>query len=217
MTDHPTPCSSCGTPHIAYNGRPGCAGHKSSDPTTPCGREPMEGGTVCLTHGGGAPQVRAAAERRGQERAALVALESFGLPVEVDPHTALLQDLHRTAGAVAWLGAIVADIGQADVVWGRTREKTGGDDAGTTHEAGVNTWIKLWQEERRHLVAVSSACVKAGIEERRIRVVEAQAVLLAGTVSRILDRLGLSESQRALVATVVPEELRATAELESLS
>ena len=175
----------------------------------------MTGQRVCRMHGGSAPQALSAAERRGQERAALLALEAFGVPVEVDPHTALLQELHRTAGAVAWVGAIVADLEQSSITWGRTREKVGGDDAGVTHEAGTNAWVKLWQEERRHLVAVSAACVKAGIEERRIRVVEAQAQLLAGTVSRILDQLELTAAQRELVATVVPAELRATAELEA--
>ncbi len=203
----PMPCTTCGEPHTK------CSAHTRSG--RPCGQKPMAGQRVCRMHGGSAPQSLAAAERRGQERSALLAMESFGVPVEVDPHTALLQELHRTAGAVAWLGAIVADLDQDDVVWGRTRVKTGGDDAGTTHEAGANVWVRLWQEERRHLVAVSAACVKAGIEERRIQVVEAQAVLLAGTVSRILERLDLSDVQRGLVAVVVPEELRATAELEA--
>lgn len=170
-------------------------------------------------HGGSAPQSIAAAERRRQERVALLALESFGIPVEVDPHTALLQELHRTAGAVAWLGAIVADIDRDDLAWGRTEEveKTSGEFPGTdtTSAAKPNVWYELWIRERKHLLDVSKACLTAGIEERRIRVVEAQAQLLAGTITRVLDRLDLSDAQRALVVTVVPEELRATAELEA--
>lgn len=34
---------------------------------------------------------------------ASAAVAEFGLPLEVAPHEALLQELHRTAGRVAWL------------------------------------------------------------------------------------------------------------------
>ena len=40
-----------------------CAGH-SSRTGLPCKKRPIKGGTVCQTHGGGAPQVKAAAEKR---------------------------------------------------------------------------------------------------------------------------------------------------------
>jgi len=50
-----------------------------------CRRAPIPGGTVCMMHGGAAPQVAAAARRRLQDRAARVAcfdlgLEGFGQP-----------------------------------------------------------------------------------------------------------------------------------------
>ncbi|NUS54724.1 MAG: hypothetical protein HOV66_07660 [Streptomycetaceae bacterium] len=159
-------------------------------------------------HGGAAPQAIEAASRRRAERQALLAVETFGLPREIDPHTALLEELHRTAGAVEWLGAVVADLQRGDVVWGMTQEKVGGEDAGTTWESGVNTWVQLWQAERKHLVDVSKACASAGIEERRIRLAESQGQLLAGVVRAVLDRLGLSEEQRVLAGVVVPEEFR---------
>lgn len=200
MTDHPT-------------NTPRCTGTAKSTGER-CKRRPIPGGTVCVKHGGGAPQVKAAAAARLVERAAIVALESFGIPRPVDPHTALLEELHRTAGAVQWLGAIVADLDRGDVVWGLTREKTGGDDHGSTREAKPNAWVELWHRERRHLVEVSKACVSAGIEERRIRLAESQGQLLASVVRGVLDRLGLSEEQRVLAGRVVPEEFRRLAELE---
>lgn len=197
----------------------------SSDPTVPrqctatskatgnrCRRSAVLDGTVCPMHGGKAPQVRNAIERRRQERAAVLAVESFGLPVVVDPHTALLEELHRTAGAVAWLGAVVADIDRADLVWGQTREKVGGDDHGVTHEARPNAWVTLWQSERKHLVDVSRECIKAGIEERRVRLAESAGQELAAVLRRVLDRLGLSAEQQSLALEVVPEEFRRLAE-----
>lgn len=173
-----------------------------------CKRRPIPGGPVCVKHGGGAPAVQAAADRRLLERKAVLAVETFGLPREVDPHTALLEELHRTAGVVTWLGAVVADLDKDDVVWGQTRSKVGGDDAGVTHEAGVNVWVKLWNEQRRHLVDVAKACVSAGIEERRIQLAESQGQQLAAVVRAVLERLDLDDRQRQLVTVVVPEEFR---------
>lgn len=199
MTDRP-PCTRCGHTHDR------CTAHTSAG--NPCKKSPRVGQDVCANHGGNAPQAIAAAARRQQDRAALLAVETFGLPVQVDPHTALLEELHRTAGAVAWLGAIVADLDRENITWGLTREKIGGEDRGTTKEAGTNAWVQLWQTERRHLVDVAKACVNAGIEERRVRLAEDAGRTLAGVVRAVLERLELTTEQRALVPVVVPEELR---------
>ena len=199
MTD-PDTCPRCGQPHTR------CAAHNNRG--GPCGRPPAKGQHVCLKHGAGTAAAKAAAQVRLQQRAAQKALETFGLPVVIDPHTALLDELHRTAGAVAWLGAIVADLDQDDVTWGRTRDKTGGEDRGTTYEARPNAWVQLWQTERRHLIDVAKACVNAGIEERRVRLAEDAGRVLASVISAVLGRLELTSEQQARVSVVVPEELR---------
>lgn len=178
-----------------------------------CKRRPIPGGTVCSMHGGKAPQVAAAAEARLQARQALLAAETFGLPREVDPHTALLEELHRTAGAVQWLGAIVADLDRKDVVWGKTREVRGtasdeGADNGTTYAAQTNAFVRLWQEERDRLAKVAKTCVDVGIEERRVRLAESAGQQLAAVIRAVLDRLELTDGQRSLAVQVVPDELR---------
>ena len=185
-----------------------------------CKRPPTVGGTVCAMHGGKAPQVKAAIERRRQERAAVLAVESFGLPREVDPHAALLEELHRTAGAVQWLGAVVSDIERDALVWGDAKETHGahqdeGEKVRSEKRAGVNVWVQLWQAERKHLVDVSRECIKSGIEERRVRVAEAAGQQLASVVRAVLDRLGLTDEQRSLALVVVPEEFRRLGELEA--
>lgn len=144
-----------------------------------------------------------------QERAAVVALESFGVPIVVDPHTALIQELHRTAGAVEWVGAIVADIDRKDLVWGKTKVKRGGDDHGTTKEAKPNIWYELWARERKHLVDVAAACVKAGIEERRIQLETRQAQVVVATFERALLRAALSDEQRHELKVIAAEEFMA--------
>jgi hypothetical protein len=195
-----------------HDGRPVCGGEKRGGGT--CTQAagwgtPHPGVGRCKLHGGSTPSHVAAAQKVEAERA----VATFGLPRDIDPHEALLEELHRTAGAVAWLGAVVAELETGDVVWGKVREKVGGDDRGTTHEAGVNTWVRLWQAERAHLVAVSAQCIKAGIDERRMQLAEGAGEQLAGVLRAVFGRLDLSEGQWALVAVVVPEELRKLATL----
>lgn len=178
-----------------------------------CKRRPIPGGTVCAMHGGKTPAVAAKAQERLLARQALVAAEAFGLPREVDPHTALLEELHRTAGAVQWLGALVADLERESIVWGKVKETHGtqlehGTDNGTTKAAAVNVWVRLWQEERDRLAKVAKTCVDVGIEERRVRLAESAGQQLAAVIRSVLDRLELSDVQRSLAVQVVPDELR---------
>jgi len=201
MTDDPRTCTRCGEPHDR------CAGHNRAG--RPCRQQRQPGQRVCHLHGGRSPQAIAAADERLRLAEAQRALEAFGVPVVVDPHTALLQELHRTAGAVAWLGAQVQGLETEELVWGVTREKTGGDDHGTTRESKPNAWYVLWAAERKHLTEVAAACVKAGIEERRVRLAEDQGRLLASVVEQVLEGLNLSEEQRGLVPRVVPAAFRA--------
>ena len=82
--------------------------------------------------------------------------------------------------------------------------------------------LELYECERRHLVAVTTAALSAGIEERRVQMAEQQGALVAGVISRALSgilsrliELGLAEELRAqlpvMVGEVVPRELRALA------
>src|SRR5438445_284324 len=72
----------------------------------------------CRLHGGKTRthQVAAQAEMVRQ------AVVTYGLPREVDPSQALLEEVHRTAGHVAWLAAKVAQLDEADLFWGVTEE-----------------------------------------------------------------------------------------------
>src|SRR4051794_592389 len=111
-------CAKCGQVHTR------CGGHRKRD-GAPCRRQPRTGAPVCLVHGGGAPQVKAAADRRVREGRARRDVETFGLPVEVDPAEALLEEVQRTAGHVAWLSEQVRGIDADDLIWGRTKTRQG--------------------------------------------------------------------------------------------
>lgn len=184
-----------------------------------CGRYPVPGGTVCTSHGGRAPQVRAAAARRLEEQAAQAAVTTLGLPLDVSPTEALLEEVRWTAGHVHWLRARVQDLGEADtdggrhpLVWGTTKvsKKGTGQFPGTDRlkAAAPSVWYQLYVKEREHLVTVAAAALKAGVEERRVRLAESQGELVAMVIRRILDALDLTPEQTQLVPVVVPRELR---------
>lgn len=222
-----------------------------------CCASPIRGATRCKRHGGASPQAKAAAARRIAEQEAQELMEkaitTLGLKgKDIDPATALLEEISWTYAHVQWLRAKVQELtenqtlvrgtedryeftddgdtrftagnnesanpGAHSLVWGQTeyRDKTGGDDAGQTvvEQAGINIWYQLYMKEREHLAKVSALALKAGIEERKIKLAESQGELVAAVLQRILNALNLSPAQWEQVPVIVPRELRALASLE---
>lgn len=201
-------CGTCGQIHVAaLVGHRPCIRHRSRS-GAPCRGNAMLGLEVCGAHGGRARQVKAAGRRRAAEQKARTLVQTYGLKIETTATEALLEEVKWTAGHVQWLREKVAELEEQALVWGRTREKAGGDDWGRTDEAKPNAFLVLYQTERTHLVKVCSEAIKAGIEERRVRLAEQQGALVADVIKRILDDLGLTPTQQAQVAEVVPRHLR---------
>jgi hypothetical protein len=183
---------------------PRCTGHvkgtredRADRRGQPCGNWPMTGQDVCALHGGKSQQARKAAVERVAEGKALAAVAAFGLPRDVSPTEALLEEVRWSAGHVAWLRDRIAERGEAP-----TRELV-------TPEG--RALLDLYGEERDRLVRISKTTLDAGVEERRVQLAESQGALVAGAIRRILVRLNLTPEQELLVGTVVPTELRALA------
>ena len=62
----------------------------------------------------------------------------------------------------------------------------------------------LEAQERDRCVRFAKTAHDMGVADREIRLAESQGALLAGAITRILDALELSPSQRALIPAVVP-------------
>lgn len=152
-----------------------------------------------------------AAERLAEAKAEKL-VNGLGLARDIDAHTALLEELHRTAGVVAWISQRVADLDPEGIIWGVSERQHGLEKDFltdlTTEGVGLHMWVQLWHKERQHLLNVSKACISAGIEERRVRLAEQEGQMLAQVLRAVLDRLELTPAQRKLVSEVVPQELR---------
>lgn len=190
--------------------QPRCKAH-SKQTGQQCGLTAAPGSTVCRFHGAGAPAVKAKAQQRLDQAEAAEMARSFGLPQDIDPQTAILDELHRTAGSVAWLTEIVSGFDRERVVNGVTKIETRtGFQAGrvVTVEGKPSAWIELWQSERRHLVQVSTAAHRMGIDVAQTKAIETAGQVLAAAITRILDRLSLSGRQQMVAGQVVPDVLR---------
>lgn len=178
-----------------------------------CQNKAVPGGKTCRMHGSATKAARSAGDKRVAEEHAARAVATYGLPREVDPAVALLEEVHRSAGHVTWLQQKVAELAPEELVWGVTEEvnKTATEFSGVdvTSAAKPNVWLDLYQRERKHLADVCKAALAAGIAERQVRLAEQQGALLVGVIQKILDDLALTAEQRELVPTVVPRHLRA--------
>ncbi len=176
-----------------------------------CRRPSMKGGTVCASHGGKSPQAKAAAARRLAEQEAAKAVRLFATPVDIDPARALVELVQWTAGEVAyWREQVraLADENPATLTWGIVREKVGGEDHGTTLEAKPNVAYLMLTDAQDRLAKYAAAALKAGVEERRVKLAEDQGELVARVIRSILDQLNLTSEQQARVPEVVPAQLR---------
>lgn len=191
-------------------GRRTCNGHRKDG--SDCEGPAVTGQDKCRMHlGKKARDVIA-------EAAVRTLVQTYGRRIDTTPTEALLAEVQWTAGHVAWLRARVQEIesdalveatdAEHPLVWGVTKEKTGGDDYGITKEAAPNIWLRLYQQERTHLAKVCTDAIRVGIEERRVRLAEQQGELVAQVIRAILADLQLTPEQLARVPEVVPRHLR---------
>lgn len=196
-----------------------CTAHKTDG--TPCKAWAIKGANVCRVHGGSLKRVKAAAARRVQEQKLRKAAErTLGGPVDVSPTEALLDEIRWTAGHVKWLRERVQDLEEAQLTWGTTRTEQSADDSKTIQTASPSVVYDLYARERTHLVNVTAAALKAGVEERRVRLAEQQGDLITQVIRTALDGIhrrlttagmsgALDAAWRDAITTEVPQALRA--------
>lgn len=180
-----------------------------------CTKTAIEGGTVCRYHGGASPQARkAAAERVATEKAAAAA-RLFALPKDINPADALIDLVKWTAGEVDYWRAEVQRIAEHEptkLTAGVTRVEKGTRDRAAVDMRTIETVphiaYRMLTDAQERLAKFATAALRAGVDERRVKLAEDQGMLVAQVIRAVLDQLDLSPEQAAKVPEVVPAQLR---------
>ncbi|NDL58619.1 hypothetical protein [Phytoactinopolyspora mesophila] len=74
-------------------------------------------------------------------------------------------------------------------------------------EESVRALVGLEQKERELVMQFSEKCVKAGLNERLVKLAEQQAQMMAGAIESVLGKLNLTSDQQAIAGEIVVLEL----------
>lgn len=152
----------------------------------------------------------------------------MGVPLDVEPHEALLECIRIAAGEVQYASMRIAELDESEAV-GAARatltrplkeEKGAEDPAHLVEEVRLeapqlHVWIRVRQHAMDRLVNYSATALKAGLEERVVRVAERQGHMLAEAIRGVLRDLGVAD--RPEVASVVRKHLTLIAGQESVA
>jgi hypothetical protein len=198
-----------------------CGGQRANEPegvlcTRPKGwGTPHPGVGRCKRHAGStANHVKAASLEIAKRECA-----TLGLAVETTPADALIQEVWEACGNVEFYRSLIQELPthpEPDVhVAGD--ESDGSDhwergDTGiygrTYHVSGLPTGegkehilLRLYNDERKRKLEAASAALRAGVDERRVRLAEADATWITAAFVQTLETMGLAgrvEEFRAL-------------------
>lgn len=194
-------CRKCGEVHER------CAAHVKGKP---CRRWPNTDLKVCNTHGGASRMARRKQHEMGQRQELEIAARRFALRKDVDPASALLDLVHYQAGVVAFWREQVEKVPEDQLTWGVLKkvDKTGGlwEELTETTGAAVDLTYQLLREAQKDLAEYAGAALKAGIDERRVRIVEQQGELFGQAQRSILTAM-LEETVKVLRAAGVQDDV----------
>jgi Phage terminase, small subunit len=172
---------------------------------SPCHGTVMEGLTVCKMHGGGTSTAKVKHLAAQQARLNPMA----GQPMNVTPAQALLWRIGVLAGEVARLDETVAALEAEDLTWGRMSESDS-EETGkkTVYGARLSLWVQLRAMRERELRELCEASLRAGVEERLVRVAEMQGAAIAKMLILVLtEDFGIDRADPR-IAEKLPGRLR---------
>ncbi|MHB8573562.1 MAG: hypothetical protein ACYDAY_11525 [Candidatus Dormibacteria bacterium] len=126
----------------------------------------------------------------------------LGVPVEVDPHQALLDMVWEAAGNVAFYRQRVQQLADDELT---SRTKLGAEQ--------LQGLVTLYNDERKRLADFAKACIAAGIAERAVRLAESQADAMVALVQHVIDSpaLNLTAEQKEIARGAAITHLRVLA------
>lgn len=137
--------------------------------------------------------------------------QMFGEKQEMHPAEALVQLVHYKAGEVMyWRGKIMEleELGLEILSTEVVKEVDGPMGPTVTTETRPHPWYEMLRVAERDLAAYCSTALRAGVEERQVRIAEAMGGQILEMLETVLAELDLTGTQQSLAAEVVPRVLR---------
>lgn len=179
-----------------------------------CKRYPLHGTTVCRTHGGLSPRTQAAARRRIALENARREIARLGGLIDIEPLDALLEMVQESAANVAAYRLAISELG-IHVSGEEHHEGSTGvaiassfDDKGKRDPAAPHILVAMYDTERDRLAKYSKMCLDAGVDERRVRIVEAQAQQLGAVVDAAVRALNPTPDQYRTAVQAAAKAMR---------
>lgn len=178
------PCTRCGVAHLTAKGGLACSGH-SKRTGQACTNPPMHGQTVCRMHGGSTAAARAAGARRVEQARVTAGIGQVLDELEEqladrDPLEALLDAVVRARAMATVLGSML----DAD-------------------KPGFPARLELYERWVAMQARTAKLALDAGVDERQVRIAEAQAEQLATVLRTFAGLLLAAVSDR--IPAAVPE------------
>jgi len=139
----------------------------------------------------------------------------MGTPIDVDPHDAIVHAIRITAGEVRYCDEQIRRLTEDELFerpletsiqqlpsgkWVQIEEKRTGEV--------ISRWVTLRDDALANLVKYSKWAIEVGIDERRVRVAERVADVIAPLLSDLAIDLNLNDEQRRLLPAVIDRRMR---------
>ena len=166
----------------------------------------MRESTLCRTHGA-APAIRNAVQRRQAasdvKRRAIQRLQKEGLP-DIHGAEAVIEILEERLSVQVAMSRALDDI---------VRKLAETEGLRYEHRAGeqLRGELQAWVQINQMVTRLGSDYLKIGLDERKVRISEAQARILMGVIAALAARLDLTSEQRKIWAVAVPQEFERAA------
>lgn len=171
--------------------------------TRPCKANAIRGGTVCVKHGGQAPQVKAAARARVQQAEAQHEVSKLlGLLDPAQPITDPLTELGYLAGEVTRWKDILADR-VAHLTQLRYEDSKGGEQ--------LRSEAVLFERALSQCTQVLTAMARLNIDERLAAISERQADRVLRAIDLALEAAGVERAARGEAKLAAAKHLRSVA------
>jgi hypothetical protein len=155
---------------------------------------PCAGVDVCARHGGQRAADSQRAAKRSAAKVVAKAVATLGAPIDealLDPGLQLLELIRWSAVHVQWLRERVQVLDEEALVWGKSREDdrqaTEFRGVDTTREAKPHAYLVLYGEWSDRHANYCALALRAGIQERQVRLAEQQGRLAGEAIRQILD------------------------------